>query len=77
MPVTALADRACTGGADIVVVTIFVNPIQFDRKEDYERYAKNLDSRPGVLRGPRSGSRIRAAVEEMYPEPLATFVDDS
>jgi hypothetical protein len=39
----ALIDRARTA-ADLLVVTVFVNPIQFDRKEDYQAYATNLEA---------------------------------
>ncbi len=41
----ALIDRA-RAETSCVVVSIFVNPLQFDRKEDYERYARTL---PGDL----------------------------
>jgi pantoate--beta-alanine ligase len=70
----ALIERA-RADADIVVVTIFVNPIQFDRKEDYDRYAKNLDSDLRFC-GIRGVDLVFApSVVEMYPEPLATFVE--
>ena len=36
----ALMDRARVD-SDLVVVTIFVNPTQFDRKDDYEQYPSN------------------------------------
>jgi pantoate--beta-alanine ligase len=70
----SLMERA-RADADILVVTIFVNPIQFDRKEDYDRYAKNLnwDLKFCELRG--VDLVFAPHVEEMYPEPLATFVE--
>jgi len=33
-----------------VVVSIFVNALQFDRKEDTSGYARTLTGRPGILR---------------------------
>jgi pantoate--beta-alanine ligase len=39
----ALIERARASN-DVVVVTLFVNPIQFDRKDDYEKYARRLDA---------------------------------
>jgi pantoate--beta-alanine ligase len=36
--------RRARGETGYVVVTVFVNPIQFDRKEDLERYPRALDS---------------------------------
>jgi pantoate--beta-alanine ligase len=60
----ALIDRA-RAECGFVAVTIFVNPIQFDVRADYERYARNL---PADL-------VFAPPVEEMYPEPAAVFVD--
>lgn len=57
-----------------VVVSIFVNPIQFGQGEDYEQYPRSLakDSE-GVLRA--GGDVIFApSVQEMYPKPMKTSV---
>jgi pantoate--beta-alanine ligase len=70
----SLIDRA-RSDSDVVVVTIFVNPIQFDRKDDYERYAKNLDSDLIFCEARNVDAVFSPAVEEMYPEPMATFVE--
>jgi pantoate--beta-alanine ligase len=61
--------------SDAVVVTIFVNPIQFDRKDDYERYAKGLESDLTFCELRDVDAVFTPSVEEMYPEPIATFVD--
>ena len=61
--------------SDVVVVTIFVNPIQFDRKDDYERYAKNLESDLTFCELRNVDAVFAPSVKEMYPEPIATFVD--
>ncbi|MDE3165576.1 MAG: pantoate--beta-alanine ligase, partial [Acidobacteriota bacterium] len=37
----ALIERA-RAECGVVVVTDFVNPIQFDREDDYQRYARRL-----------------------------------
>ncbi|HSW50611.1 MAG TPA: pantoate--beta-alanine ligase [Bryobacteraceae bacterium] len=60
---------------DCVVVSIFVNPIQFDRKEDFERYPRPLDADldfctahgADIVYAPESG--------EMYPEPPLASVE--
>jgi pantoate--beta-alanine ligase len=61
--------------SDAVVVTIFVNPIQFDRKDDYERYAKNLDVDVKFCEARDVDVVFAPSVDEMYPEPVSTFVD--
>ena len=37
----ALIEQA-RAGCDYLVVSVFVNPIQFDREDDFEAYARNL-----------------------------------
>ncbi len=39
----ALIRKACLDD-DFVIVTVFVNPTQFDRKEDLDRYPRTLDT---------------------------------
>lgn len=63
------------GETGCVVVSIFVNPLQFDRKEDYERYARTL---PGDLEFCREhGADVVFApdADEMYPKPQRVYVD--
>jgi pantoate--beta-alanine ligase len=60
---------------DYVVVSVFVNPIQFDRRSDYEAYLINL---PDDVRfaGSRGADLVFAPpVEEMYPVPQRTMID--
>jgi pantoate--beta-alanine ligase len=61
--------------SDAVVVTIFVNPIQFDRKDDYQRYANRLESDLTFCELRNVDAVFAPSVEEMYPDPTATFVD--
>lgn len=62
---------------DRVVVSIFVNPIQFGLKEDLSTYPRDLD-RDSKVCG-RSGADIifHPENEEMYFEDFSTFVDMS
>lgn len=67
--------RTARERGDRVVVSIFVNPIQFDREDDLVAYPRDLerdrrllaDAGVDVLFTPRPG--------EMYPEEFATGVD--
>ncbi len=58
-----------------VVVSVFVNPIQFDRRDDYDRYPRPLSndvefcSRLGV------DFVFAPSLEEMYPRPQRAFVE--
>ncbi|MBB77375.1 MAG: pantoate--beta-alanine ligase [Crocinitomicaceae bacterium] len=55
--------------AGVVVVSIFVNPIQFNKKEDFENYPRTLDNDISVLK--KLGSNIVVFApnySEIYPD---------
>ena len=58
-----------------VVVSIFVNPIQFNRQDDYERYPRTLET--DVRFAEECGADVVFAPETaaMYPRPQRTYVD--
>ncbi len=70
----ALIDAARAAG-DVVVVTIFVNPLQFDRQDDYERYARQIDTDREFCEARGVDLVFAPSAEEMYPEPAEAFVD--
>jgi pantoate--beta-alanine ligase len=70
----ALMDRA-RAECGCVVVSIFVNPIQFDRKEDYERYARTLPADLEFCRERGADIVFAPDVDEMYPQPQRVYVD--
>jgi pantoate--beta-alanine ligase len=61
---------------DICVVSIFVNPIQFNNKEDLEKYPRNLEKDAqylGTVLG-KNDVIFAPSVEEMYPsEPTEKY----
>ena len=61
--------------ADIVVMSVFVNPTQFVQGEDFELYPRDLDRDTGM--GAEVGVDVTFApgVEEMYPEGHQTHVE--
>ncbi len=63
------------GECGAVVMTIFVNPTQFDRREDYERYAKNLDADLEFCSARNVDAVFAPEADEMYPKPGAAFVE--
>jgi pantoate--beta-alanine ligase len=60
-----LARRDCSS----VTVTIFVNPMQFDRPDDLNRYPRPLSDDLDVCRRLGVASVFAPPVEEMYPSP--------
>ena len=59
---------------DFVVVTIFVNPIQFNMPEDFEKYPRVMDTDLQYCEQLHVNAAFAPEAEEMYPEPLLTSV---
>jgi len=67
--------RRVKAQADLVVVSIFVNPTQFNSNEDLANYPRNLPGDADVLA--REGVNVLFAPEpeEIYPPGAKTFVE--
>jgi pantoate--beta-alanine ligase len=59
--------RAAMKNNDFIVVTIFVNPTQFNNPKDLERYPRDLDADLELLNGYPVDLIFAPAVKEMYP----------
>ena len=57
---------------DIVAVSVFVNPIQFNNKEDLEKYPRTVENDLALLEKAGADIAFTPSVEEMYPEPVTT-----
>jgi pantoate--beta-alanine ligase len=62
--------RAARAHADRVIVTIFVNPLQFGPNEDFDRYPRTLDADLEICRAERADVVFAPDVPEMYPDGL-------
>nr|WP_244250556.1 pantoate--beta-alanine ligase [Rathayibacter festucae] len=70
----ALVDRA-REIADVVVVSIFVNPLQFGPNEDLDRYPRDLAADVALLEERGVAHVFAPSVAEMYPDgPSSTRV---
>lgn len=66
---TARCENGC------VVVSIFVNPIQFDRSDDYDRYPRPLANDVDFCTRLAVDFVFTPSTEEMYPRPQRAFVE--
>lgn len=64
--------RAARKSAKTVIVTIFVNPLQFGPNEDFSRYPRTLDADLKLCEQAEVDIVFAPAVEEVYPggEPM-------
>jgi pantoate--beta-alanine ligase len=64
--------RVARARADFVIVTIFVNPLQFGPSEDFDRYPRTLDADLEICRAEGADLVFAPSRDEMYPggEPI-------
>jgi pantoate--beta-alanine ligase len=59
----------------VVVVSIFVNPLQFNNQDDLARYPRTLDSDLALCRELGVDIVFAPSAAEVYPQPLECSVD--
>lgn len=61
--------KRCVAENDAAVVSVFVNPTQFNDKNDLAKYPRTLDADCRLLEQCGAAFAFAPSVEEMYPEP--------
>lgn len=62
--------RTARASCDVVVTSIFVNPLQFAAHEDLDDYPRDLDGDARLAEGAGVDLLFVPAVAEMYPDPV-------
>jgi pantoate--beta-alanine ligase len=70
----ALIDEGRRQG-DVVVVSIFVNPLQFNRADDFDRYPRPIDDDVDACRAAGVESVYAPTAAVMYPPGFQTHVE--
>ena len=70
----ALVERAKQTGA-FVVMSIFVNPLQFGPNEDYSSYPRDMERDAHLVEAVGVDALFHPTAEEMYPRPMVTYVE--
>ena len=66
--------RIARSRADVVVISIFVNPTQFDPDEDLETYPRDFPRDERLAEQAGTDIIFYPVVEEMYPKGYSTYV---
>ena len=61
--------KKCSDENDITVVSVFLNPTQFNDPKDLERYPRNLDADCALCEANGATIVLAPSVEEVYPTP--------
>jgi pantoate--beta-alanine ligase len=67
--------KQARAGSGVVVVSIFVNPIQFDREDDLRLYPRTMEADTALCESLGVDVIFAPSVDEMYPVPLECSID--
>jgi pantoate--beta-alanine ligase len=69
--------KRCVEENGVTVMSVFVNPTQFNDKGDLERYPRTLEADCCLLEALGTSCVFAPSVEEVYPEPDTRVFDFS
>jgi pantoate--beta-alanine ligase len=67
--------RQAQAANDLVILSIFVNPLQFGAGEDFDDYPRDLERDAALAAGTGCDLIFAPSARDMYPRDYATFVD--
>lgn len=67
--------RAARKHTDVVVVSIFVNPVQFGPKEDFEKYPRDMKRDEALATAAGADIVFAPSAKDMYPDGYSTYVN--
>jgi pantoate--beta-alanine ligase len=67
--------RAARSASDVVVVSLFVNPTQFDAADDLARYPRDEEADARVAEAEGVDALFAPAASELYPDGFDTWVE--
>jgi pantoate--beta-alanine ligase len=67
--------RRAAAENDVVIVTVFVNPLQFGPREDYARYPRRLARDARLARAAGADIVFAPSVRQLYPAGFQTTVE--
>ena len=62
--------------ADVVIVSLYVNPARFAPQEDFKKYPRNFKRDLELAQGEKVDYLFCPTDKEMYPQPFSTFVSN-
>lgn len=68
--------KAAKNKSDFVIVSLFVNPLQFNNPEDLEKYPRNLQQDIEVVQDAGCNLLFAPSVEDIYPPGLQNITLD-
>ncbi len=66
--------RRCRAESDLTIMSLFVNPAQFNRRDDLEGYPRNLEGDSRMARAAGVDIIFAPTVAGMYPAGYTTYV---
>src|SRR5690349_1563405 len=67
--------RTARAQSDVVITSIFVNPLQFGPNEDFSRYPRDAERDSAMLAAEKCDYVFLPSVDEMYPAGATTWVN--